>query len=65
MRQFGIIEPSGNDKVWWIVDRHFWTKNGNAVSVSSQIEVWDLALSRRSEVNAIDRACNRQMSAPR
>ncbi|NKM34866.1 hypothetical protein GFL54_15495 [Rhizobium laguerreae] len=22
MRQFGIIEPSGNDKAWWIAGRH-------------------------------------------
>jgi hypothetical protein len=22
MRQFGIIEASGNDKAWWVADRH-------------------------------------------
>ncbi|NKL64360.1 hypothetical protein EHI47_06005 [Rhizobium leguminosarum] len=22
MRQFGIIEPSGNDKAWWTADWH-------------------------------------------
>jgi hypothetical protein len=25
MRQFGIIEASGNDKAWWIADRIFWS----------------------------------------